>query len=136
MSACPQILAISSSVSKLPVAYPRHLEVVFDRLEEIREEVAAFNKRPSDQTIDWARQVLLGVVPSTYLRTAEINPFEQEIHVTWESEAPGKSVIVFFPGPGELKIYHERIDNGVVVDHGVVDAQTADVSDRLRWFFE
>ncbi len=138
MSTSAPTLEISSSVAELPVAFPLYLQIVFDRLEEIRHEAKSMpeRKRPSDDTIDWAQKVLLGVVPSTYLRSAEINPFEREIHATWEYEESGKSVIVFFPGPKQLKIYHERLENGVVVDHNVVDATTADVSSRLSWFFK
>jgi hypothetical protein len=132
-----EVLAISSSsdLEEL-ILFPRELEAVFDRLERIRRNEGLGNSRPTDETIDWAASVLLRVVPSTYLKGASINPFESEIHVTWESEESGKSVIVFFPGSRELKIYHERLADGVVVEHDVVDADTADVSRRLGWFFE
>jgi hypothetical protein len=131
-------LAISSSVEELAVAFPLELQRVFDRLEAIgKEQSANARKKPSDQTLDWAREVLLGVVPSTYLIGAEINPFESEIHVTWEDDYTGKSVIVFFPDPRQLKIYHEWIQNGAVVKHELVNTQSvSDVSDRLRWFFQ
>lgn len=137
-AAAAPTLEISSSVTEVAVAFPGELQTVFDRLEAIREEKPAnARKKPSSETLDYAQNVLLGVVPSTYLKGAEINPFESEIHVTWEDDNSGKRVIVFFPGPKELKIYHEVIQNGVVVEHELVNTQkVSDVSDRLRWFFQ
>ena len=104
-------LEISSSVTELTVTFPIELQKVFNRLEAIREERPANARRkPSDETLDWAQEVLLGVVPSTYLIGAEIDPFESEIHATWESVE--KSVIVFFPNPGVIKLYWEWIREG------------------------
>lgn len=140
-SACavPESLTISSSVEELPTPFPLELQRVFDRLSTIGAEKQGANIRkvPSEETLDWARYVLLRVMPSAYLIGANINPFETEIHVTWEDEDTGKSVIVFFPAPQQLKLYWESVQNDVVVEHKLVSTDNvADVSDRLRWFFQ
>jgi hypothetical protein len=132
-------LAISSSVTELAVAFPHELQVVFNRLEAIREERPVnARKRPSNETLDWAQKVLLGVVPSTYLFGADIDPFESEIHATWEDENTGKSVIVFFPGPHQIKMYWEWMREGTQVrEHQLLTTEDpSEVSARLRWFFQ
>lgn len=133
-------LVISSSVTELAVAFPLELQTIFNRLEAIRGEHSANNhKRPSDETLNWAQEVLLGVVPSTYLIGAEIEPFESEIHVTWGDEgSAGKSVIVFFPRPHQIKMYWEWIQEGTQVrKHQLLTTEDKfEVSARLRWFFE
>jgi hypothetical protein len=132
-------LGISSSVTELAVAFPLELQKVFNRLEAIREEHPANSRiRPSDETVSWAQEVLLGVVPSTYLIGAEIDPFESEIHATWEDEDSGKSVIVFFPGPRQVKMYWEWMREGTQVrEHELLTTENKfEVSARLRWFFE
>ncbi|SRR5216684_6842205 len=134
----PESLSISSSsVEELLIPFPFELQRVFHHLEIIDRNRRDANGRkyPSEQTVDWAREVLLRVVPSTYLRGAEIQSFESEIHVTWESEASGKSVIVFFPDPQELKIYWEWMKDEGVRQHDLTTGDVGDVSDRLRWFF-
>jgi hypothetical protein len=132
-------LAISSSVTKLDVAFPHELQIVFNRLEAIREERVSNGRRtPSEETVNWAQRVLLGVVPSTYLIGAEIDPFESEIHATWEDDNSGKSVIVFFPGPRQIKLYWEWIrEDTQVREHQLSTTDDpSEVSARLRWFFQ
>jgi hypothetical protein len=124
-------------VTELTVAFPLELQKVFNRLEAIREERPANARRkPSDETLYWAQEVLLGVVPSTYLIGTEIDPFESEIHATWESV--DKSVIVFFPDPGVIKLYWEWIREGTQDRERqlLTTGDPAEVSARLRWFFQ
>jgi hypothetical protein len=132
-------MAISSSVTELAIAFPLELQKVFDRLEAIRDERPTnARKQPSDETLSWAQEVLLGVVPSTYLIGAEIDPFESEIHATWEDETAGKSVIVFFPNPLQIKLYSEWIrEDTQVREHQLLTTEDpSQVSARLRWFFQ
>lgn len=138
MSAAPALsLEISSSAAELLIPFPLALQKVFDRLEAIATEVAGSQKKPSEETFDWAREVLLRVVPTAYLKSAEINPFESEIHVTWENESNGKSLIVFFPGPDQIKIYYERLENREIAERDLVNATApAEVSARLHWMFQ
>jgi hypothetical protein len=134
-----EALAVSSSSEKLSAPFPLEIERVFNRLEKIEGETQGHDarNRPTAATLEWAREVLLRVMPSTYLIGAEINPFESEIHVTWEDDDTGKSVIVFFPAPNQLKIYHELVQNDAVVEHHLVNSENvSDVSERLRWFFQ
>jgi len=92
---------------------------------------------PPTDIVEWAREVLLRVLPRKYLIGAEISAFEREIHATWESYEKGKRVVVFFPAPQQLKIYHEAVENDAVVEHKLVNATSpVDISERLRWFFQ
>jgi hypothetical protein len=137
----PEALSISSSsVEELLIPFPFELQKVFNRLAAINREraVVGARKHPSEETVDWAADVLLRVVPSAYLIGAEIDPFESEIHVTWENENAGKSVIVFFPGPRQIKMYWEWTQEGTQVrEHQLLATEdVAEVSARLRWFFQ
>jgi hypothetical protein len=134
----PESLSISSSsVEELLIPFPFELQKVFTRLAAIGKDRSE-RKRPSAETLDWAADVLLRVVPSAYLRGAEIDPFESEIHVTWENEDSGKSVIVFFPRPDQIKMYWEWTAEGTQVrEHQLLTTEdVAEVSARLRWFFQ
>jgi len=140
MSAFAPALASSydASTTELESPFPREVETVFDSLERLLTPRGEEGRPqpPSDELVNWAKEVLLRVIPSAYLIGAEVNAFETEIHVVWENEGNGKKVIVFFPRPRELKIYHELLQQQVVVDHSIIGTGGAnDVSDRLRWFF-
>lgn len=92
---------------------------------------------PSAETVAWAKEILLRILPPASLIGAEVSAFQHEIHVTWESEARGKRVVVFFPAADQFKIYHERLENDAVVEHKLVNANVPSViSERLRWFFQ
>lgn len=134
----PESLSISSSsVEELLIPFPLELQKVFNRLAAISKEQGA-RKHPSEEAIDWAADVLLRVVPSAYLIGAEIDPFESEIHVTWENNNSGKSVIVFFHGPPQIKMYWEWMQEGTQVrEHQLLTTEdVSEVSARLRWFFQ
>jgi hypothetical protein len=135
----PESLSISSSsVEELLIPFPLELQRVFNRLVAISKERVGARKQPSEETVDWAQTVLLRVVPSAYLIGAQIDPFESEIHVTWENEKSGKSVIVFFPGPRQIKMYWEWTEEGAQVrEHQLLSTEdVSEVSARLRWFFQ
>ncbi len=137
--ALDELMTVRSSTSQLSAPFPIEIERVFNRLQDIQDEAhrPESRNRPTDETIDRAREVMLRVVPSTYLMGAEVNAFQSEIHVTWEDDGRGKSVIVFFPGPREVKIYHEAVVDAAVVQHELVSTENVgDVSERLKWFFQ
>lgn len=136
--ASPDHRTYSSSTKRLAEPFVREMSEVFRQLELL---VPNGNSRRTDappgETVEWAKQVLLRVLPRKFLIGAEINAFQLEIHVTWESDETGKRVVVFFPEPNQLKIYHELVKNDAVVEHELVNATSpSDISDRLRWFFQ
>jgi hypothetical protein len=130
-------MMIGSSIEKLTIPFPVEIVRVFKELERIGKESGNPNARnkPSKDAVEWAMEVLLRVVPSTYLLGSEINAFESEIHVSWENDVAGKSVVAFLQKRDELKIYYEQIENDKVVDHDVKTGDVNDLSERLRWFF-
>lgn len=139
MNALPQVRVTmptySSSTKRLAEPFVREMYEVFRQLELLISHESEKKGGPSNETVEWAKQVLLRVLPRKFLIGAEINTFQREIHVTWEDEDGGKRVVVFFPGPSQLKIYHELIENDVVVEHKLVNATNpSEISDRLRWF--
>jgi len=128
----------SSSTKRLVEPFVREVSQVFKQLEFL---MPNGNQPPRDtpipETVEWAKQVLLRVLPRKFLIGAEINAFEREIHVTWESDERGRRVVVFFPGPSQIKIYHELVKDDAVVEHKLVNASSPDeISIRLRWFFQ
>jgi hypothetical protein len=128
----------SSSTERLLEPFVREVSQVFRRLEMlVPNGTPVLRDAPSAETVEWAKQVLLRVLPRWLLVGAEINAFEREIHVTWESDERGKRVVVFFPGQQQLKIYHELLQNDAVVEHKLVNAtDPSEIADRLRWFFQ
>lgn len=137
-------LAYSTAVTVTYRASTTHLiepfipamEAVFKSLELLLPKVD-INTGPSVETINWAKEVLLRVLPRRFLVGAAIDAFQKEIHATWENDDKGKRVVVFFPASRELKIYHEQVKNDVVVEHKLVNATSpCDVAERLRWFFQ
>ena len=131
-------MMMDSSVEKLTIPFPAEIMRVFKALERIEYEAKKPDARnaPSHDTVEWAMEVLLRVVPSTFLIGCEINAFQSEIHVSWENERSGKSVVAFLQKRPELKIYHEHIVKGEVVEHSVVTTEdVGELSVRLMWFF-
>jgi hypothetical protein len=126
-----------SSVEQLTIPFPAEIVRVFRELERIQTEsnLPDARNKPSPETVEWAMEVLLRVVPSTFLIGSEINAFESEIHVSWENEKSGKSVVAFLKKRDELRIYHEEVVNGEVTDHKVTVGDVDDLSARLAWFF-
>jgi hypothetical protein len=126
-----------SSVERLTFPFPAEIVRVFKELERIKRESLELNSRnkPSNETIEWAMEVLLRVVPSTYLIGSDIVAFQNEIHVSWENDASGKSVVLFLENRDELRIYHESLVNGEVVEHELTTGEVSDLSERLAWFF-
>jgi hypothetical protein len=111
--------------------FPASIEAAFNRIEEVSK---SGTPRPSVETVEWAKRVLLRVLPRHFLLGAEIDAFEREIHVNWKHG--NKRVTVFLPSPNRLKIYVERID-GDKVQHDLY--KNADdpwaVSGVLKWMF-
>jgi len=131
-------IMLDSSVEQLTIPFPAEIMRVFKALERIEKEAAKPDARnaPSPDTIEWAMEVLLRVVPSSFLIGCDINAFQSEIHVSWENSASGKSVVAFLQKRHEIKIYYEYIVNGEALDHKVVTTgDVGDLSARLRWFF-
>ena len=57
--------------------------------------------------------------------------------MNWENNEKGKRVVVFFPEPGQLKIYYELVENDAVTEHKLVNATSpSEISERLRWFIQ
>jgi hypothetical protein len=84
--------------------FPSILKRAYTRLESFR---ATGQRAPSPENIEWAKKVLLRVLPRHYLLAAEIDHFDREIHVNWEYE--NRRVTVFLPAPGQVKIYCEKV---------------------------
>jgi hypothetical protein len=113
--------------------FPSAVERVFNLLDALRSGESS-RAHPSGGAIQWAKHVLLRVLPSYYLRTAEIDSFQGEIHVSWERGS--KRVVVFLPSEGVLKLYLERTgDNGDVkhVLRSIGDAR--EINAALKWLF-
>lgn len=135
-STCP---VYTASTKRLVEPFVYAVGDVFRRLELLLPAQAQSSPQtgPSTETVMWAKEILLRVLPRKFLLGAQINSFEREIHVTWENYENGKRVVVFFPEPKVIKIYHELVKNDAVVEHKLVNATSpCDVSDRLRWFFQ
>jgi hypothetical protein len=131
-------IMLESSVEHLTIPFPAEIMRVFKALERIEKEAKRPDARnaPSHDTVEWAMEVLLRVVPSSFLFGCDINAFQSEIHVSWENEQLGKSVVAFLQTRPQLKIYHEYVVKGEVVEHNVVTTgNVGDLSARLRWFF-
>jgi hypothetical protein len=117
--------------------FPASVERVFDRLEDIAKDGELYEPgeaRPTPETILWAKRVLLRVLPSYYLRTAEIDTFHGEIHVSWEKGS--KRVIVFLPASDELKIYAEWTKDDGQTEHSLRPAiDPREINIILKWLF-
>jgi hypothetical protein len=116
--------------------FPSAVERVFNLLDALAAPEYVYvrgEKHPDSETIQWAKEVFLGVVPSYFLRTAEIDAFHGEIHVSWERD--DKRVVVFVPSKGVLKLYIERVKDEEArhtlrtIDH------PRDINLALQWLF-
>jgi hypothetical protein len=125
----------SSSVPKEPVElFPDSIKAALDRIEAISNNAQQGEARPSADNIEWAKRVLLRVLPRHYLLGAEIDAFQHEIHVNWEHG--NKRVTVFLPSPNQLKIYCEEAADQRVDHHLRLTANDPwEVSGVLRWLF-
>ena len=118
--------------------FPTDTEDVFVTLEALVSQdgdaASETDSSPSEDNVAWAKTVLLHVLPRAFLRGAEIVAFQGEIHVTWERN--DKKVVVFLPRPGQLKIYHERLEHGNVVEHKLVPiTNPSQICPVLQWLF-
>jgi hypothetical protein len=114
--------------------FPDSIKAALDRLEAISQNASPNDVGPSLENVEWAKKVLLRVLPRHYLVGAEIDAFQREIHVNWENGE--KRVTVFLPSPNELKVYCEHV-KGQAIEHHLV-ARANDpwaVSGVLRWLF-
>jgi hypothetical protein len=115
--------------------FPDSIQAAFDRLEQIGKSANREEVSPSTENIEWAKKVLLRVLPSYYLLGAEIDAFQREIHVNWEHK--NKRIVAFLPAPDQLKIYCEEVRESGDVDHRL----HSDVNDLgqlsafLGWMF-
>lgn len=129
------------SYTVAPVAtrelFPSVVARVFNYLSSIASNDALFERdeaRPSKETIEWAERVLLRVLPRYYLRTAEIDVFHGEIHVTWEKG--DKRVVAFLISPGPLKVYVEQMNDTGNVEHVLhPDIQPQALNPILTWLY-
>jgi hypothetical protein len=131
-----QITAVlnASSATESAELFPDAIRAVFDRLVEISGNGQP-NDRPSAENVEWAKRVLLRVLPRRYLAGAEIDAFQHEIHVNWEYGE--KRVTVFLPAPKQLKIYCEHV-RGDRIEHQLLPKANDpwEVSGVLGWMFE
>jgi hypothetical protein len=111
--------------------FPESIQIALDRIEMI---ARTDHAGPSPETVAWAKTVLLRVLPRYFLKGAEIDAFQSEIHVNWEYG--NKRVTVFLPGPDQVKIYCERdTDRGIEHHLRLAGNDPWEVSGALRWLF-
>jgi hypothetical protein len=125
-----------TAVPAAPVElFPDLLQAAFNRLEEISKGAKSGEVSPSRDNVEWAKKVLLRILPRHYLIGAEIDAFQREIHVNWERG--NKRVVAFMPAPNQLKLYCERVKEDGEVEHHL--SQAADepwaISGVLKWLF-
>jgi len=117
--------------------FPSSVESVFDRLECIAQDDNLYEEgevRPTTETIQWAKRVLLRVIPRYYLRTAEIDVFQGEIHVTWERG--DRRVVAFLPSPGLLKLYLEYPKENGEMEHLLRSTSVPwAINSFLKWLY-
>jgi hypothetical protein len=122
-----------ASTKRLQEPFVPEMYEVFRQLELLAAHITSDG--PSLATIEWAKYVLLSVLPRKYLIGAQVSPLDREIHVTWDNDDNGKRVVVFFPAPSQLKLYCEWVKDNKVVEHELVNTTSpGDVSERLHWF--
>jgi len=114
--------------------FPDSIQTALDRLEKIAKGAKPGEVRPSPENVEWAKKVLLRILPRYYLLGAEIDAFQREIHVNWEHG--NKRVTVFLPAPNQVKVYYER-SVGDNVEHYRRDGDDPwIISGVLRWMFQ
>jgi hypothetical protein len=125
----------SSSTVRLVEPFVREMSEVFKQLHLLIPKGIGPAQGPSVNTVKWATEVLLRILPREFLIGAQVSAFQREVHVSWENDEKGKRVVVFFPEPGQLKIYYELVENDAVTEHKLVNATSPSaISERLRWF--
>jgi hypothetical protein len=134
MSSIPyQIVEIPpySASSESAELFPDSIRDALRRIEE----VAKDGSGPSQDNVEWAKRVLLRVLPRHYLSGAEIDAFQREIHVNWENG--NKRVTVFLPAPNQIRIYWEENKGNNHVEHQLrAPANNPwEVSGVLKWLF-
>jgi hypothetical protein len=123
-----------SSAESRAELFPDSIEAAFKRIEEVSKNAGPNQIAPSKDNVDWAKRVLLQVLPRHYLVGAEIDAFQREIHVNWERG--NKRVTVFLPAPHQVKIYCEETNGqGVVEPHMQSGIDPWAVSGVLRWLY-
>ena len=131
-----QIRAIprySSSAGSVEL-FPDSIKAALDRIEVISNASQPNERKPSIENVEWAKRVLLRVLPRHYLVGAEIDAFQCEIHVNWEHG--NKRVTLFLPSPNRLRVYCEQIKGEQVQHHMVPNADDPwALSGVLRWMF-
>jgi hypothetical protein len=122
-----------SSSAESAELFPDSIKAAFDRLQALSHNPQSHVPRPSEDNVQWAKRVLLRVLPRHYLVGAEIDAFEREIHVNWEHN--DKRITVFLPSPNQIRIYREQIrESGI--DHRLVPGNDPwAVSGELSWLF-
>jgi hypothetical protein len=130
-------LNYQTSAQGLAEPFMADVEEVFSALDKIADNEKLYrpgDPKPSPENINWAKRVLLRVLPSYYLRGAEIEPLGGEIHATWEGS--DKRVVAYFPRPDAVKVYYEQIVDGNVAYHDLKNVTPAGLSGILAWFFK
>jgi hypothetical protein len=110
--------------------FPESIQSALDRIEKI---AATDHAGPSGETVEWAKKVLLRVLPRYYLKGAEIDAFQNEIHVNWEYG--NKRVTVFLPAPNQIRIYYENDTDQGVEHHLRPGNDPWEVTGVLKWLF-
>jgi hypothetical protein len=127
----------SSSLIEPRSLFPAAVERVFNLLDALTAPDYVYvqgEKRPTEDTIKWAKKVLLRVVPSYYLRTAQIDAFQGEIHVSWERG--NRRIVAFLPCPSTLKIYAEWEDEEKETKHLIQPLSDPHLINRyLKWLY-
>jgi hypothetical protein len=127
----------SSATIKPTHLFPAAVERVFFLLDALAAPGYVYSEgeeQPGQDTIQWAKDVLLRVLPSYYLRTAEIDAFHGEIHVTWERDT--RRVVAFLPEPKKLKIYAEWEDESGRTKHLIRSVDDPRALNRfLEWLY-
>ena len=125
-----------SSVPAEPAElFPESIKTALDRIEAISNNARQGEARPSADNIEWAKKVLLRILPRHYLLGAEIDAFQREIHVNWEHG--NKRVTVFLPAPNQVKIYCEEVTDQRTDHHLQRTANDPwEVSGVLGWLFK
>ncbi|HUD15478.1 MAG TPA: hypothetical protein VMQ56_17635 [Terracidiphilus sp.] len=127
----------SSTLIEPRSLFPSAVERVFNLLDDLTNPEHVYmkgEKHPSRETIQWAKKALLGVLPSYYLRTAEIDAFQGEIHVSWERDT--KRVVVFVPSKNVLKLYLERTREDGEIRHTLRSIDNPrEINTALLWLF-
>src|SRR5919108_4969065 len=80
-----------SSVAQLAEPFVDEMLGVFRQLESLTHDGNTPPGGPPNDTIEWAKEVLLRILPRKFLISAEIDAFQSEIHATWENDESGKS---------------------------------------------